>query len=402
MGMTFAPFGMFAGFASVTYPSMLAAQGLSGDKIAGIISIILIPGFVTFLLAPMMDLWLKRRTYAVIFTLISAVAIGYTTAFRTDVHLTVTVMLICSVANMLSQGAIGGWTGSLIRKEDDSKLAAWMGVANLGAGGVMPIVAGYVLSRLHPAAAGYVLAALVVLPLVIYPLVPAPEPDVKLASEKYAQFFRDLFALVKQRRVQSALVLFTLPASTFALSNVLSGLGPDYHTSERLQGLLSGVGVVVAGCLGNLLFPVLAKRFPLRPLYLGLGVVGAVFTLSLLLLPHTPWAFALGFTGETFFQAMGLTAVMAIAFETMGPENPFAATLFSLLMAAALFSLFYMGLVDGHAYSWRGVAGSFVVDAAVSSVVALGLGAIFFWGRSKRSSPPENISYAAPAAEIGD
>jgi hypothetical protein len=41
--------------------------------------------------------------------------------------------LACS----LLVAAIGRWMGSLIRKQDDSKLAAWMGVANTAGSGVI-------------------------------------------------------------------------------------------------------------------------------------------------------------------------------------------------------------------------------------------------------------------------
>ncbi|OLE89023.1 MAG: hypothetical protein AUG08_05865 [Acidobacteria bacterium 13_1_20CM_2_55_15] len=59
-----------------------------------------------------------------------------------------------------------------------------------------------------------------------------------------------------------------------------------------------------------------AKRIlPLRPLYLTLGTVGGVFSLSLILLPREPEIFAVALVGENMFQALAITCSVAIAFE---------------------------------------------------------------------------------------
>ena len=78
----------------------------------------------------------------------------------------------------------------------------------------------------------------------------------------------------------------------FALTNLLGGLGSDFHASPHFVGAVGGAGVLFAGIAGCLVFPLIDRLLPLRYLYLTIGVVGALFTLSLLLLPRTPLAFA--------------------------------------------------------------------------------------------------------------
>ena len=102
-------------------------------------------------------------------------------------------------------------------------------------------------------------------------------------------------------------------------------------------------------------------------------MVGALFTLCLLALPHTPAVFAVAYTGENVFQSLAFAAANAITFETIGEGNPLAATQFALLIAATNLPITLMGFVDGKAYSWRGVPGSFAVDAGISLVVCAGL-----------------------------
>ena len=148
------------------------------------------------------------------------------------------------------------------------------------------------------------------------------------------------------------------------------------------------------GVVGSLLLPPLARKLALRPLYLAIGIAGGVFTLSLLLMPHTPTTFAIAMTGENAFQALAFAAGNAITFETIGQENPLAATQFTLLTAAVNLPIIYMGVLDGKGYDWRGVVGSFVVDAGLSIGVCVLLG----WGlvvlrRRRRAlvSPPQTI-----------
>ena len=69
------------------------------------------------------------------------------------------------------------------------------------------------------------------------------------------------------------------------------------------------------------------------------------------------------------FQALAFAAGNAITFEVMGPENPLAATLFSLMVAMVNLPITYMGFVDGWAYTGWGWQGSVVMDAGVSLLV---------------------------------
>ena len=242
----------------------------------------------------------------------------------------------------------------------------------------MMVIAGELIRRFSPVLAGTLLGAMIMLPSLLYLYIPSIAPDARLASESFRQFFRDIFALLKRREVLIALTLFLLPSASFALTNVLGGIGNDFSATERMVSLFGGVGSTVAGVVGSLLLPPLARKVALRPLYLAIGVVGGLFTLSLLLLPHTPLTFGIAITGENLFQALAFAASNAITFETMGQDNPLAATQFSLLVAATNLPIIYMGFIDGAAYKWHTVPGSFAVDAGISIVVCL----LLAWGLS--------------------
>jgi PAT family beta-lactamase induction signal transducer AmpG len=207
-------------------------------------------------------------------------------------------------------------------------------------------------------------------------LIPAPGPDRRLAGESFTQFTREIFTLLRRREVLITLLLFLTPCGSFALTNLLGGIGNDFSASPRMVSLAGGAGAIVPGILGCLLFPLLSTRMPLRLLYLANGTLGGLFTLSLVVLPHAPWTFVLALFGEFFFQAISYTGTVALAFETIGQDNPLAATTFTFLIAATNVPVAYMLFVDGRAYGFGGVRGSFAADAIVSIVVCLLIGFI--------------------------
>ena len=309
------------------------------------------------------------------------------------------VMLPGFAAAMLYQGSVGGWMGSLVDKQEDSRLGVWFSVSNLGAGGLMMVLAGQLISRLTPTQAGILIGAAIVLPMLLFLAIPSPPALRRPARECFGRFNRELISLLKQSQVVMALALFLLPAASFALTNVLGGTGSDFSASERTVSLFAGVGSSAAGIAGSfLLFP-LARRFPLRPVYLAIGIVGAIFTLSLLALPRQPWTFAVAITGENLFQALAFATANAIAFEVIGPDNPFAATLFTVLLAATNLPITYMQFLDGRGYDWRGLAGSIVTDACVSIAACLFLA--WMINRWRVTAPPV-VQPLSPIPENAD
>jgi MFS transporter, PAT family, beta-lactamase induction signal transducer AmpG len=108
-------------------------------------------------------------------------------------------------------------------------------------------------------------------------------------------------------------------------------------------------------------------------------------------LPHTPPTFAVALIGENVFQALAITASTAIAFETIGRANPLAATAFCLQISAFNVPVSYMLFVDRVGYDWRGVAGSFALDAGVSVLSSLLLAMLLIWLMRRGSAAPNKL-----------
>jgi PAT family beta-lactamase induction signal transducer AmpG len=381
MGLTNLQLGITGAVALLIVPQLLAARHVPEPRIAEITGLALLAGFASVPLSPILDVRFSRKTYTVAFTL--AGGLLTTVSLLSLEHLAVLGWLLFATffAVSLSISAAGGWLGSLVAERDDSRLGAWLTAANIGGFGVTAIVGASLIRGLPPGAGAVVLGALAAAPALVCPFIPGPPPDRRLARESFGQFARDLLALVRRPSVLLTVLLFAAPAASFALTNTLGGLGRDYAASERFVSLAGGAGVTVAGLIGSLLVPTFANRMPPRVLYLAIGALGSLFTLSLIVLPRTPGVFLLAMVGENIAQSAAFATSNAVIFRTMGKDNPLAATEYAILTAAVTVPITYMQVIDGHAYGSNGLAGAYLTDAGLGLLACAALALVLMLAR---------------------
>ncbi len=386
MGLTNSSYGLYAGIQVFALPQLLAARHVPEATIAAMSAVELSPGFWAFLLSPVLDVKFSRRWYACALALIAAGLLLVAMLNLNHIYFVEAAITFGFLSSYLYQSALGGWLSSITTHEEENTLSIWMTVGNVAGGAVMAVACGEIVRRFSVTTAAILLALIVVAPMIPFPFMPAPGPDRRLANESFGQFFGDLVALVKRREVLVALILFISPAGSFALTNFLAGLGGDYHASPRLLGFILGIGAGLAGIAGSFLFQPLSRLLPLRPLYLTIGLVGSLFTLSLIALARTPTAFTIALVGENLLQSCAITACTAITFDVIGRDNPLASTTFCFLGSMYGLPLSYMLYVDGVGYSHHAAAGAFATDAVCGITASLLLGALLFY-LSRRPKP---------------
>jgi PAT family beta-lactamase induction signal transducer AmpG len=386
MGLANALFGMYGGVLVISVPQMLSARHVPEATIAAMTAVMISPGFWTFLVSPVLDVRFSRRWYSIVTAAVAATLLSVALLNLEHPALVEGLLVVGFFFANLYQSALGGWLSSITTAEEKHALSVWVTIANISGGGAMAMVTGEVVQRLSPTAAALLLGVAVLLPTAVFPWMQAPGPDRRLARDSFSQFFGEVLSILKRREVLIAIVLFIAPAATFSLVNILGGLGSDFAASSHFVGLVGGAGVMIGGIVGCLIFPFIDRLLPLRYLYLAIGIVGAMFTLALIWLPRTPMAFAVALIGENVFQSAAIVASTAITFETIGRSNPLAATTFCLMVSAFNIANTYMVVVDGWGYAWRGVAGSYATDAAVSLAASLLLVTLLVWVSRRRKA----------------
>jgi PAT family beta-lactamase induction signal transducer AmpG len=378
MGLSNSSVGLNSGIAFFVVPQLLAAQHVPEATIAGITAAAMSSNFWPVVFGPMLDVWVSRRFYATVFAAAASILV-VVAVMNLEHRAVLAAALVCgAAAAMLCTTALCGWLSTVCPHNEKNKLSAWVNIAVISGTGVTSVLGGEMVSHLPLVLAASLLGALVFLPTAIFLLIPSEGPDERLAGESFGQFFREIGALLRRRQVLVALVLLLSPCSSFALTNLLGGLGADFHASARVVSLAGGVGAFFPGIIGCLLFPMIARRLPLLLLYLADGILGSLFTLSLILLPHTPATFTIALVGEYLFQAIAFSIQVGVMFETIGQHNPLAATTFTLLSASTYVPITYMMVADGSGYSMAGIAGSLGMDAAISVASCLLIGLLLY------------------------
>lgn len=366
MGMCTATMGFSNGILFFALPQLLAAEHVPESQIAAMTAVAFSPNFWSVLFAPILDVRFSRRWYATVLAAASAVFSAATILSLRHLVLLEIVAVLASAAAILSSSSAGGWFSNITDQKDKIILSKWMNIALICSMGITSMEGGQLVRHLPIVAASALVGVIVFLPATIFANVPAPGPDRRLAGESFAQFNRELLSLLRRREVVIVLLLFLSPCSSFALTYLLGGLGSDFHATAEAVSIAGGIGVFFPGIIGCAISPVIARRLPLRFFYLANGIVGSMFTLSLIVLPHSRGTFVLALFGEFLFQAVSFSVQIGIVFEAIGPDNPLAATIFSFLTAATNIPITYMMLADGRAYSARGIAGSLSLDASIS------------------------------------
>jgi PAT family beta-lactamase induction signal transducer AmpG len=379
MGLTNLSYGLYGGAVAFAIPQLLGDRHVPEAAIAGLTAVAFSPGFWAFLFSPMLDVRFSRRWYAVALAVVASLTLVVALLSLDNLVVLEVAMTVGFFAAYLYQSAVGGWLSTITSEEEEKTVSVWITIGNVGGFGVMAVCCNQLVSHLSPLAVALTVAASILLPTLAFPFMQAPGPDRRLASESFPQFFGDLVSLVKRREVLIAIVLFVAPAGTFSLTNFLGSRGGDFHASPGFVGLVGGAGVAAGGIAGCLIFPLLSRLMPLRALYLAVGVVGALCTLGLILLPHTPASYAIVLITENLFQSLAITVSMGVIFETIGRDNPLASTTFCFIGSAYGVPISYMLYVDAFGFARGGIAGSLAIDAVAGILASVALGGMLVW-----------------------
>jgi len=377
MGLAIAPLGFYYGFVSTALPILLRARGVSVGQIAWVSAVGFSPTFWAFLLCPTLDVKFSKRTYALTFAGVAAMCLGVSTLLTGNLVAFTAVVTAGCAAIVMFGNTHGGWMPDVIEDKHYSQVGGMSNVANLGAAGLFATLVVVLVRTLPAPLAAALLGLTVMAPTVLLFFIPLPKKKRRRASETFATFFHDLYVVCKRPGCILGLTCFISPTACFALTNLFSGVGSDFHTPERWVTALNGPGMAIACSLGCLAGIWVCARYVRRTVYVVTGFGGAAAALALICTPHVLLFYAAGVLMYDFFTGINYTAFTSLEYEIVGPGNPLASTQFALLSASANLPISYMTAVDGHFHTTHGLAGMLAVDALSSMVVGASLLLIF-------------------------
>jgi hypothetical protein len=374
VGITYLPFGLYSGFIIVSLQLLLTARGLAVDHIAILQLVALLPRYTSCLLTPLADCGLPRRTWAILFAAIAAACLA-TGSLLMDAAVAgnatplAITLLIGAFAAQLYSSTMGGITPSLIDESDTGAVSAWLNVANLGGTGLGGTLGILIVQHLARPTAAIALAAEVFLPcLLLFVMAREVRIPYALRSMLSLQIFRDMWSLTRNRAALIGVLIFVIPAATFAAQNLFSGLGRDFHASDIQVTWIVGIGNAITCSLGAFLGGWLCNKMDRRTLFVLTGVVAATATLGMAFGARTATVFLAGVTLYNLLAGINYAAASAVAFDIMGIRNPLAATQYAMLMAACNVAISTVLWGDSRGYKLHGATGLLLTDAAFSLI----------------------------------
>jgi PAT family beta-lactamase induction signal transducer AmpG len=367
MGFMNSTYGFAYAVVLVTVPQLLAAHGVAEPVIASLTAIALVVALAVFAIAPVLDTLVSRRAWSIGLALAAAALTFLVLSLPTSSPMLAPVLAADALSISLYNSAIGGWFGAALPKGSDETIGTWFTIGNSFGFGVGAISQFWLMTHLPVGLGAAAIAGAALVPLAMVPIVPVSAAGRKSMQESFGSLARDVLELVRQPVVLRILLMFLLPCAAFTLTNAFGGIGRDFGVSDAMVGIANGVGATVIGFFASLTGRLLLKRLPAPLLYLGVGVVGAAFTLSLLALPRTPVIYLMAVIGENFAQSIAQVSQNAIIFRSIREGSPLASSQFGLLSTAFVVPYAYMQMLDGYGYKLAGgVNGSFMMDALVS------------------------------------
>jgi MFS family permease len=376
-------------------PYLLRAAGVAVDRIAGISALALAPAVWYFLWAPIADIGLRRRTWLMLTSALSAVciALAMRLSLTTELGSFVPLIVAGSALSTIVGAANGGLMAATLEDNQRGHASGWFQAGYTGGGAVGAGTTLWLAPHISSATLGLVIALLIFLPSLGAFLIVEPEAGHKPGIELFSEMLRDLKAMFVSRTTLSGIAILLCPLGAAAAANLFSGVAIDYHAANHTVVWITGFGGGFFTALGSLAGGFVADRIPRRVAYALAALVSSACALGMLVAPQTEATFVIGASLYLITMGLSFATYQALTLELVGPAGRSASTRQSLYAAAGNAPVMYMTWLDGQGYRSFGTRGLLGTDA-LSNLVAATLVLILV----RKSLFPKNSVLATTAA----
>ena len=377
-GITAIPYGVCGSFIATLLPYFFREAGISVESIGWFATATMVPAFLNFLYAPVVDLGLRRRSWLVLMAASSALCLC--AALVLELPRQANLFVAFTFAGQMLNGLIGSCNGGLMATTVDDhergKAAGWLNAGNLGGGA---LGAGLILV-LAQSLSKPIIAALLAATMILPALAALAIPERARPSTEFREHFRamlqDVWMTAKSKPGWTGMLFCISPVGTAALLNYFAAIAVDYQATPGMVALVNGAlnGLITAaGSLGG---GWLCDRMDRRVAYLVSGMLTAIVGVGMALGPLTPATYAVGVCVYFLVSGFCYAAFSAVVLEAIGRAGASASAQYALFVAAGNFAITYVGWFDTrfhHEYGPRALLG---VDAGLNVVGVLVLGLV--------------------------
>ena len=378
------PFGAAVGFLQIAVPYWLAKQGVPLTQIAELSAIAFLPHAWKIFWMPLLDAGARRRTWFFAATALTALLLFVVATLPDPIHhlgVYTALITLAQVGAATSSASVDALMAITTRPEDKGRAGGFKMAGNVGGIGVLGTLPIWLSSHMSTTAAGLVVAGVVIATGAAGFLVAAEPVDpvvralrgarsaLRAALHRSANIAGDLWTTIKSREGWTGLVLCVAPVGCGALVNLYSAMAGDYHASEGVVELVSGIFGGGVGAAGAILGGFLADRMNRRLAYCLSAGITALTSFAMVAAPMTATTFAVGSLAYRFANGITMAAFAGVILE-MVAHGPAVATKYTLFVALSNQAISYVTYLDGQGSKFRdmGARGTILVDGVITLI----------------------------------
>jgi hypothetical protein len=388
-GVLILPQGIYLGFVTTVLPFLFGKASVPIDRIARTTSLLSLPWIVCFLWSPLVDVWLRRRTWLVIWALATALCLGVSLPLVNAANLNLVTLLALAgaISASLMLAACGGLIVTVLAATAQPKGAAWYEAGKLAGsalGAALLLWLGEHLPRVFLGAVScLVTAAPALAGFTIWEEKPRNPARFKT---RITEIRNQLRGLARDPAKRWGLFLIASPVGTGAALTLFPALAHSYGVGTSGVIWTNGVGGGGILALGSLCGALMPGNWNRGWAYVVAGVTNALAALTLLA-GNRPLVYFVGVI--LYFATTGLcwARFAALVVEIVGSTSRDASTRFTIVTALGTLPLAYMATLDGIGATRFGIYGLLWTDASGNFLMAVVAVAACILGRRGAGGP---------------
>jgi MFS transporter, PAT family, beta-lactamase induction signal transducer AmpG len=349
---------------------------------------------------PLIDLGPHRKAWYLCATAATAAllaAAAMVPAPGAHVALLALLLTAAQATAATSSAALDALMAITSRQEDKGRAGGWYMAGNIGGTGILGALAIWLGDHFSPQAAGVVIGAIVLcsaLPAFTLQEKGDSHSDkgrtlspIFVLRKRVADIARDLWITLKSREGITGLIIVASPVGCGALTNLFSGMAPDYGAPAHIVELVNGIGGGLTGAAGSILGGYLSDKMNRRFSYGLAGGITALCAFAMALGPMTPATYAWGTLTYSFANGIAFAAFAGMVLE-MVSHGAAVATKYTMFTALSNQAISYVTWLDARASGRWGTRGSVAFDGAITLV---GIGILMVMVLIARRGPKEEM-----------
>lgn len=384
------PFGVSAGYVSVTLAFLLAKAGMPTAAIAAVVSFSIWPQTWKVFWAPLVDTTLGAKTWYAVgagLTALSILALSATPATLKNAPFLTVLVVVSSLATTLVCMSSELLMAYGIEDERKGAVSGWSQAGNLGGSGIGGGFGLYVAQHVDlPWVSGAALALLC--SACCAGLWFVNEPEGHARRRRYVDSFKDLiqdvWSVARSRPGLLVLLLMLLPVGSGGASGLWAAIASEWRAGANTVALVNGVLGGVASLGGAVAAGYLCDRMDRRLAYGLFGLALAAVAVAMALSPRTSLVFIVSTLAYAAVLGACYAGYAAAVLEAIGKGA--AATKFNLLASVANIPIAFMTATDGQLHDRYGSNGMLFGEAGFAVLALIGF-AIFVRATRERPIP---------------